>query len=168
MTIRCTWHARDNNRVNAATTARSTQDSRGLLTWRRNTPPRGAARGSPHLSSMRCEPAVPARPGPARRSDIAVVAPRPTILPDSHSPAMPQVTAVDDQFGTHTDRAEPIVRPNQWVLDSGVEATPSNVQRSSTLRQRCPGRCAPHAVAYDQPGHRCPDEISRQDEGRPR
>ena len=37
MTIRCTWHARDNNRVNAATTARSTQDSRGLLTWRRNT-----------------------------------------------------------------------------------------------------------------------------------
>ena len=27
----------DSNRVNAANTARSTQDSRGLLTWRRNT-----------------------------------------------------------------------------------------------------------------------------------
>src|SRR5919199_4445106 len=78
-------------------------------------PPRGAARGSPHLSSMRCEPAVPARPGPARRSDIAVVAPRPTILPDGHSPAMPQVTAVDDQFGTHTSSTRPALSANATV-----------------------------------------------------
>ena len=53
-------------------------------------------------SSVLCGPAVPARPGPAGRSDIAVVAPRQTIMPDGHGPAIPQVTAVDDQFGTHT------------------------------------------------------------------
>jgi hypothetical protein len=37
VTIRCNRHAPDSNRVNAANTARSAQDSRGLLTWRRNT-----------------------------------------------------------------------------------------------------------------------------------
>jgi len=26
------------------------------------------------------------------------------LIPDCHCPAMPQVTAVDDQFGTHTAR----------------------------------------------------------------
>jgi len=62
--------------------------------------PRGAARGFPHFSSVRCGPAVPARPGPAGRSDTAVVPPRPTIMPDGPGPAMPQVTAVDDQFDT--------------------------------------------------------------------
>jgi len=31
-----------------------------------------------------------------------VVPPRPTIMPDGHWPEMPQVTAVDGQFGTHT------------------------------------------------------------------
>ena len=64
-------------------------------------PPRGAAREFPHSSNVRCGPVVPARPGPAGRSDIAVVPPRPTIMPYGHGPAMPQVTAVDDQFGTH-------------------------------------------------------------------
>jgi hypothetical protein len=66
--------------------------------------PRGAARESPHSSSMRCEPAIPARPGPAGRSDIAVVPPRPTIMPDGHGPTLPQATPVDDQFGTHRSR----------------------------------------------------------------
>jgi len=35
--MRCSRHAGDSNRVNAANTARSAQDSRGLFTWRRNT-----------------------------------------------------------------------------------------------------------------------------------
>ncbi|MGH3669327.1 MAG: hypothetical protein ACRDSH_01640, partial [Pseudonocardiaceae bacterium] len=34
--------------------------------------------------------------------DTAVVPPRLTIMPNDHYPAMPQVTAMDDQFGTHT------------------------------------------------------------------
>jgi hypothetical protein len=32
----------------------------------------------------------------------AVVPPRPAIMPDDHRPGVSQVTAVDDQFGTHT------------------------------------------------------------------
>ena len=35
------------------------------------------------------------------RSETTVVPPRPTIMPHSNRPAMPQVTAVDNQFGTH-------------------------------------------------------------------
>jgi hypothetical protein len=37
VTIRCSRQAGDSNRVSAANTARSAQDNRGLLTWRRNT-----------------------------------------------------------------------------------------------------------------------------------
>lgn len=37
VTIRCTWPAWDSNRISAANTARSAQDSCGLLTWRRST-----------------------------------------------------------------------------------------------------------------------------------
>jgi hypothetical protein len=37
VTIRCSRQAGDSNRVRAANTARSAQDNRGLLTWRRNT-----------------------------------------------------------------------------------------------------------------------------------
>jgi hypothetical protein len=36
-TMRCRRQTGDSNRVSAANTARSAQDSRGLLTWRRNT-----------------------------------------------------------------------------------------------------------------------------------
>jgi hypothetical protein len=35
-------------------------------------------------------------------------------MPDDHSPAMPQVTAVDEQFGTHT-------RTVQWMIRLMVE-----------------------------------------------
>ena len=31
-------------------------------------------------------------------------------MPDGHCPAMPQVTTVDDQFGTHTGRADATTR----------------------------------------------------------
>jgi hypothetical protein len=43
----------------------------------------------------------PSQPGPAGRSDTAVVPSRPTIMLNDRRPSMPQVTAVDDQFGTH-------------------------------------------------------------------
>jgi hypothetical protein len=106
--------------------------------------PRGAARGFPHFSILRCGPAVPARPGSAGRSDIAVVAPRPTIMPDDHRPAMPQVTAVDDQFGTHrqvraTMRRHPAITelsPSLSRICTGKRAavTPVTVV---TIRLRC-------------------------------
>jgi hypothetical protein len=50
----------------------------------------------------------------------------------------------------------------------GRGSSPHSSTGSSTSRHRCPGRCAPHAVAYGQPGHRRRDEISSQDEGTPR
>jgi hypothetical protein len=41
-------------------------------------------------------------PSPAGRRDRAVEPPRSAIMPDGHHPATPQVTVMDDQFGTHT------------------------------------------------------------------
>ena len=48
-------------------------------------------------------------PRAARRGDRAVVPPRLTIMPDGHRRAMPQVTAVDELFGTHRRHAVPLV-----------------------------------------------------------
>jgi hypothetical protein len=66
--------------------------------------PRGEARGFPRSWIVCCGPAVPAGPGSAEGSDTAVVPPRPTIMSHGHWPAVPQVTAVEDQFGTPSSR----------------------------------------------------------------
>jgi hypothetical protein len=96
--MRCSRHAGDSNPVSAANIARSAQDSRSLLTWRRNTV---TSWRSTRISAF-FDCALRAQQSqPAERSDTAVVTPRPAIMPDGHWPEMPQVTAVDDQFGTH-------------------------------------------------------------------
>jgi hypothetical protein len=100
---------RDSSRVSAANTARSAQDSRGLCTWRRNTVI--SCRSTRISAFLDCalRASSPARPSPVGRSDTAVVPPRSTIMPNHHCPAMPQVTAMDRQVGTHTLAAMPQV-----------------------------------------------------------
>jgi hypothetical protein len=101
VTMRCRRQTGDSNRATAANTARSAQDSRGLLTWRRHTAtPWRSTRISRSLI-VRCGPAVPARPSLVGRLDTAVVPPRPTIMADGHRTTMPQITVMDDQFGAH-------------------------------------------------------------------
>jgi hypothetical protein len=48
-------------------------------------------------------------------------------MPDDHRPAMPQVTAVDDQFGTHTAFGLPV-----------AERNPSRAGRRSTRHVTAP------------------------------
>src|SRR6185312_4370771 len=52
-------------------------------------------------SIWNCGPATRATPRVAETRDRAVVPSRPAIMPEGHGRAMPQTTAVDDQFGTH-------------------------------------------------------------------
>jgi hypothetical protein len=50
-----------------------------------------------------------ARSSRSKNAEILVLRhdepPRPVIMPDGHRPATPPVPAVDDQFGTHRQRA---------------------------------------------------------------
>ena len=122
------------NPVSPASTA---QDSRGLLTWRRNTAIHGEARGFPRSLIARCAPAIPAKPGSAGRSDTAVVPPRPTIMPHNHRLAMPQVTAVDGQFGTHTvQRRRPSGAASDTPTPGQCFATPTNAPATADAEIR--------------------------------
>jgi hypothetical protein len=95
--------------VNAANTARSAHDRRGLRTWRRNT---ATSCRSTRISAFfdsaffdrELRASRPSQASSCRRSNKAVVPPRTTIMPDDHRPVMVQVTAVDDPFGTHRHR----------------------------------------------------------------
>jgi|SRR6185437_11970157 hypothetical protein len=79
----------------------------------------GGAQGFPRSLIVRSGVAVPARPSRVGRSDTAVVPPRPAIMPDGHRPAVPLVTAMDGQFGTHklyvsADGADSLVSGVEW------------------------------------------------------
>ena len=104
VTIRFSRQAWDSNPASAANTARSAHDSRGPLTWRRSTATHAGGPGFPRSSIVCSGPAIRTRPPAVGRSDRAVVPSRLVIMPDGHWLVMPQVSTVDDLFGTHTVR----------------------------------------------------------------
>jgi len=101
----------------------------------------GGAQGFPRSLIVRSGVAVPARPSRVGRSDTAVVPPRPAIMPDGHRPAVPLVTAVDGQFGTHklyvsADGADSLVSGVEWrsrVVAASVRNPPMTMLCLSRL-----------------------------------
>jgi hypothetical protein len=102
VTIRCSRQAWDSNRVNAANTARSAQDSCGLLTWRRNTATSWRSTRISAFFDRALRASSPSQAMTCRKIRYNSRTATTTIMPDGHCPAMPQVTVVDGQFGTHT------------------------------------------------------------------
>ena len=109
VTIRRSRLAWDNNRLSAADTARSAQDSRGRWTWRRNTATSWRSTRISALFDVELRASNPSQATSCRNKrytagtrDTADALPRSAIMPDRHRPVTPQVIGVDDRFGTHT------------------------------------------------------------------
>jgi hypothetical protein len=51
-----------------------------------------------------------------RPSDLIHIQQVRSVMPDEHGPAMPQVTAVDDQFGTHSLPGAHFATPNNLTV----------------------------------------------------
>jgi hypothetical protein len=115
----------DSNRVSVANTARSARDRRGRRTWRRNTATSCRSTRISAFFDRELRASSPTRPSPAGRRDRAVEPPRPAIMPDGRHPATPQVTAMDDQFGTHRGT-------------SRVSASLARVRLCCAAPSRCP------------------------------
>jgi hypothetical protein len=108
VTIRCSRHTRDSNRVKAANTARSAQDSRGLFTWRRNTVTACLSTRISTFLDCALRASSPSQAITCRKIRYSSRTATIDDQPNHHCLAMPQVTAMDGQFGTHkcySDRA---------------------------------------------------------------
>jgi transposase len=101
MMIRCEQPACVSNRASAANNVRCAQDSRGLLMAAQHghfvTEHKSLRVPRVCAASQQSQP----RHDLPEDQDTTVVSPGPSLMPDRRCPVMPQVTAMDGQFGTH-------------------------------------------------------------------
>ena len=101
VTMRCRRQTADNNGVKAANTARSAQDSRGLLTWRRNTATSCRSTRISAFFDCALRASSPSQAMSCRKIRYSSRTATVDDHADGHYPGMLQVAAVDGQFGTH-------------------------------------------------------------------
>jgi hypothetical protein len=93
--------SRDSHQVSAANTARSAQDKRGLLTWRRNTATSWRSTRISAFFDVELRASNPNQATSCRKIRYS----SPTVTADDHArrprPAIPHVSSADDLFCTH-------------------------------------------------------------------